>query len=108
MASLKQGKCQGLMTRLTQQLPTNGYAYFDWNVDSGDAAGKNVDPAKICANVLSQASRKNSICVLMHDSSAKGTTVQALPGIIEGLTAMGYRFEPLTVQSYGYHHSVNN
>lgn len=108
LTSLNVGKCKGIMTRLTNTLPSMGYAYFDWNVDSGDAAGKNVDPAKICANVLVQAQNKTSICVLMHDSSAKSTTVQALPGIIEGLSAMGYRFEALTVQSHGYHHGVNN
>jgi len=108
MTSLTVGKSHGIMTRLTQTLPTMGYAYFDWNVDSGDAKGKNIDPNIICSNVLAQAASKTSICVLMHDSSAKGTTVQALPGIIEGLSAMGYRFEALNVQSYGYHHGVNN
>ncbi len=99
---------QGIMTRLSQKLPTLGYTYFDWNVDSGDAGGKNVDPNVICGNVLNQATGKNSICVLMHDTSAKSTTVQALPAILEGLRAMGYKFEVLKVGGEGYHHAVNN
>ncbi len=34
----------------------------------------------------------------MHDSSKKETTVQALPGIIQGLQKQGFSFEPLTNQ----------
>lgn len=100
--------CKGIMTRLTQRLPELGYSYFDWNVDSGDAAGSNVSAASISRNVLTQAENKNAICVLMHDTSAKKTTVDALPTIIEGLINMGFRFEPLKPESYGFHHSVRN
>lgn len=95
---------QGIMTRLTKSVVENGYFYFDWNVDSGDAAGKNVRYDVIRNNVVNSANGKGSICVLMHDTSAKSTTVTALPGIIEGLTAKGYRFEALTQQSFGFRH----
>ena len=65
--------------------------------------------AKWKKEILNSAKNKNSACVLMHDSSVKTTTVQALPEIIEGLTAMGYRFEALTPETYGYHHrNLNN
>lgn len=96
---------QGIMTRLTQSVVENGYYYFDWNVDSGDAAGNNVRYDKIRNNVVNSANGKGSICVLMHDTSAKSTTVTALPGIIEGLAAKGYRFEALTEYSFGFRHS---
>lgn len=100
--------CAGIMTRLTNQVRIKGYAYFDWNVDSGDAEGKNVSAKTITSNVLNAAAKKNSVCVLMHDLGSKGTTVEALPEILKGLKEMGYRFEGLTVDSYGYHHNVLN
>ncbi len=99
---------KGIMTRLTSQVQIKGYAYFDWNVDSGDAANNNVTADKIVNNVLSQAANKNSICVLMHDLGSKKATVEALPEILKGLRGMGYRFEALNETVYGYHHAVKN
>jgi peptidoglycan/xylan/chitin deacetylase (PgdA/CDA1 family) len=96
------------MTKLTTQVKIKGYSYFDWNVDSGDASGNNVAASRITKNVLNQAKNKNSICVLMHDTAAKGTTVKALPGILDGLKKQGYKFEVLTEETYGYHYKVNN
>ncbi len=101
--------CPGLMTRLTSLVPNMGYSYFDWNVSSGDAEGNNVNPNKLYNNVIAGAIGKTSICVLMHDTLNKGTTVEALPRIIEGLYSLGFRFEVITPQTYGYHHSrLNN
>ncbi len=100
--------CNGVMTELTTQVQIQGYAYFDWNVSSGDADGHNVPASRIAQNVLRQAKNKNSICVLMHDTAAKGTTVDALPTILDGLKNQGYKFEVLTEQTYGYHYTVNN
>lgn len=105
---VSQKHCKGIMTRLTSQVQIKGYAYFDWNVDSGDAVTKNITAKKIVSNVLTGAENKNSICVLMHDISSKNATVEALPEIIMGLKNMGYRFEVLTKNSYGYHHKVQN
>lgn len=99
--------CKGVMTKLTNQVKIKGYAYFDWNVDSGDASGS-LSASKIAQNVIQGAKNKTSICVLMHDTASKTTTVDALPAIIEGLAAQGYTFQPLTKDSYGYHHKVNN
>lgn len=100
--------CPGIMTRLSQRLPSMGYSYFDWNVDSCDAGSAANNAAAIARNVLSQAENKKAICVLMHDTSAKNATVQALPTIIEGLINMGFKFEPLKAETYGFHHTVNN
>ncbi len=99
---------KGIMSDLTTQVKIKGYAYFDWNVDSGDASGHNVSPSRIKNNVLTQAKNKNSICVLMHDTAAKSTTVKALPSILDGLKKQGYKFEVLTEETYGYHYKVNN
>ncbi|MGN0492807.1 MAG: polysaccharide deacetylase family protein [Acutalibacteraceae bacterium] len=101
--------CKGVMTRLVGLVQEKGYSYFDWNVASGDADSNTPSYTYIRNNVLNSAKNKNSACVLMHDSSVKTTTVQALPEIIEGLMKMGYRFEPLTPETYGYHHqNLNN
>lgn len=100
--------CRGIMTELTALMPSLGYSYYDWNVSSGDAAANSVPSATITSNVLSGARGKSSICVLMHDTGAKGTTVQALPAIIEGLHGMGFRFAPLTAEVYGFHQRVIN
>ncbi len=98
----------GIMTDLTKRLTDLGYSYYDWNVVSGDADAVSVPAATIVNNVLTRAKGKNSICVLMHDTAAKSTTVEALPKIIEGLSAMGFRFEPLTADKFGFHQKVNN
>lgn len=100
--------CEGIMTDLTARMPSLGYSYFDWNVVSGDADAAVVPAETIAANVLNRARGKSSICVLMHDTEKKTTTVEALPTIIEGLSAMGFRFAPLTAESYGFHQNVGN
>ena len=99
---------QGIMTRLTSQVQIKGYAYFDWNVDSTDASGKNIPQEKLVSSVLTAAEKKNSICVLMHDTSSKHTTVEALTEIIVGLQKMGYCFKALDETCFGYHHTVRN
>ncbi len=96
----------GLMPKLVKQTAEKGYFYFDWNVDSSDAAGNNVSYTKIRDSVLTAAVNKNSICVLMHDSYSKKSTVTALPGIIKGLKKQGYEFKALTTKSFGYHHNI--
>ncbi len=98
----------GIMTDLTTRMPSLGYSYFDWNVDSGDANVARVPAQTIVNNVLNGAQGKSSICVLMHDTSAKTTTVEALPAIIEGLHNMGFRFSAISADVYGYHQNVNN
>lgn len=100
--------CRGIMSDLTARMPAMGYSYFDWNVSSGDANANTVPAATIVNNVLSGAKNKNSICVLMHDSSAKTTTAAALPAIMDGLADMGFHFEAITPETYGYHHGVKN
>ena len=101
-------KTPKIMTTLSHMVTERGYTYFDWNVSSEDASAARVSASKITYNVLQGARNKNSICVLMHDAAGKTTTVDALPGIIEGLIVQGFSFAPLTAESYGYHHGINN
>ena len=100
--------CKGIMRKLTASVQAKGYTYVDWNVDSEDATGNGVPVSKLINNVKKASKNKNQICVLMHDTNAKNTTVQALPQIIAYLRSQGYRFEPLTKSSPIFHHGVNN
>lgn len=99
---------KGIMTRLTKQVQKKGYVYVDWNVDSNDATGNNVPKKKILNSIKSSSKGKGDICVLMHDTAAKKTTVDALPEMISYLRAQGYHFEALTTESTVFHHGVNN
>lgn len=97
---------EGIMSRLTKELPARGYQYFDWNVSSGDASGNNVPTEKLIAGAT--ASSADKIVLLFHDTAAKDTTVEALPTVIEHYKAEGYVFRGLTHDSYAAHHGVNN
>ena len=100
--------CSGIMTKLSKELPEKGYYYFDWNIDSGDASGNNVAVSKIMSNIRSYGTSRKNAVVLMHDTGAKGTTVDALPQIIEYYMSAGYYFAPLSSSSEPIRHSPNN
>lgn len=92
---------KALKMKIINRLTKEGYVYQDWNCDSTDASGNGVPAA-----VLIQ----KSICVprevnlLMHDSQAKRTTVEALQGIIDKYKERGYIFDVLTVDSPKFQH----
>ncbi len=66
-------------------LNRSGLTYFDWNVSSQDASQSRLAATQIVKNVLSGTEGKQVSVVLMHDAADKGTTVEALPVIIEKL-----------------------
>jgi peptidoglycan/xylan/chitin deacetylase (PgdA/CDA1 family) len=74
-----------------------GYRHFDWHVDSGDANPRQRDRSAeaLTGNVLGNTRDRERYIVLMHDTGSKRTTLQALPGIIEGLRKQGYSFDIL-------------
>lgn len=97
----------GIMTRLTQGVTEKGYLYFDWNCSSGDASSNSLPKEDIVSNCKKVPSAKNVI-VLMHDTGAKQTTVEALPEIIEFYKSCGYSFDIITQSTVPVHHKVNN
>lgn len=101
---------KGIMTRLIKSVGEQGFKYVDWNIDSGDASGTNVPAKTLVSNVINDSDCKNgnTLCILMHDTGSKKTTVEALPYIICGLRAKGYRFEALTNESNAFHHAKLN
>ena len=75
---------QQLITYLNEQ----NIVYFDWNVSAGDATSEYVSSERITSRVISQVGEYKEAVVLMHDSSDKKSTVEALPMIIEGIQKM--------------------
>ena len=95
---------QGIMTRLTNQVKERGYHYFDWNVDSNDAAGAGTN--EVYTNVISTISPSRENIVLMHD--VKTTTRDALRNIIRTAKQNGYTFQRITYDTVMITHGVNN
>lgn len=99
---------KGIMSRITQGVEDRGYVYFDWNCNSGDADKNNVPASSLVESVKKSAGSQRVLNLLMHDSPAKSTTVQALPQIISYLKSQGYRFEKLTIETPPVHQKVGN
>ena len=89
-----------IMNTVIKEMSQEGYAYFDWNVDSSDASTFRQDKDKIVQAVLTQSSEQKHAIILMHDTDPKTTTVQALPEIIEGLKSQGFIFDVLSKDTY--------
>ncbi|MGL5648877.1 MAG: polysaccharide deacetylase family protein [Clostridium sp.] len=86
----------GNLGALNNALNNAGIVSLDWNVDSSDASGVNVSSSKILSNTIKEAGNSEDVVVLMHDASGKGTTVQALPQIIEYFKNKGYTFKVIS------------
>ena len=100
--------CKGVVSSVTKRLTDEGYTYFDWNVDSGDANGNNISADKLYNNIVKNVGEKQYINVLMHDTDAKKTTLEALPRIIDFLKSKGYVFDVCTPDAHIVHHKVAN
>ena len=83
----------------------NGYSYHDWNCSSGDASGKPVTAQQIVENCMEQVYQGyTNLVILMHDTNAKDTTVEALPMLIEKLKENGYEIRAIDERSVPVHH----
>jgi peptidoglycan/xylan/chitin deacetylase (PgdA/CDA1 family) len=90
---------KNMMYDIAKEMTKEGYTYFDWNIDSNDASKVTQDKNVIISSVLDNSKKKKFIIVLMHVSSPKTTTVEALPTIIEGLQKQGFTFKSLDTSS---------
>lgn len=70
----------------------NDILSIDWNALSGDAESNNRTVEELISRIDETTSEKNSVVVLMHDSAAKGVTVEALPQIISYYRERQYEF----------------
>lgn len=92
-------------TEVANKLLEMDMQYYDWDIDSGDAAAVYATAQTIRSNTMSQLGKKKRAIVLFHDTEAKKSTVEALPGVIEYYLSMGYRFDILTPNGYTAHHN---
>jgi peptidoglycan/xylan/chitin deacetylase (PgdA/CDA1 family) len=76
-------------------LKKEGINYYDWNVISGDASSQTFLPAELVSNVVRDVKQFDTSIVLMHDASTKSATVEALPTMIDQLTAMNMELLPI-------------
>lgn len=91
------------MKRMTVKMLYDGYQYFDWNVDSGDAGSIRQNKDTIISSVLEGVENNNPAIVLFHDSLPKTSTVEALPIIIDELLKKNYTFKTLHKDSFYVH-----
>ena len=69
-------------------LDSQDVVFYDWNVDSGDAANRHTSVDMMVQNSTVTIPRWKTSIILMHDAADKHTTVEALPQIIETIQAM--------------------
>ncbi len=75
------------MDELMDYLDRENITWFDWNVDAGDASGS-ISAYEITDRVIEGVKKHENAVVLMHDAAEKGSTVEALPTVIETLLSM--------------------
>ena len=79
----------GIMNgRMAKVARTEGYGVVIWNRSGADAVGEPT-ASEIAARVLK--ARPGDV-VLLHDGPKKAATVKAVPTILKGLNAKGYKF----------------
>jgi len=69
-----------------------GYRYFDWDIDTNDWRSAST-PESIIEDVLANTRGREHVIILMHDMYYR--TLEALPGMIQGLREQGYEFDIL-------------
>lgn len=102
--TVSRGHQRGIMTTLSQLMQSEGYQYFDWNVDSYDAGGAN--STQIYNNVIKGIKKTSKPVILMHD--IKKTTLNALDDMLRYMTNNGYKFGTLDINGPIVHHGINN
>lgn len=99
--------CNGIMTAGAKEATENGYIYFDWNVDSGDA-GSAKTAEQIYQNVVSAIRPGRLNVILMHDASGKTETLNALQNIIDFCFENDYELVKLDSNSKQVTHKIAN
>lgn len=86
---------QNIYQDLVKELDRRGLTYHDWAVSSGDAEGNNIPASTLIKNTVNGCTERKKSVVLLHDTDAKDTTVEALPTIIKDLQDAGYELRAL-------------
>ena len=102
--TISRSYAKGVVKAIASKMLNDGYQYFDWDVDSGDASG--ASRSKIYSNVVNGAKWCKQCVFLMHD--IKPNTVNELDNILNTLTSQGYKFGTLSINSPTVHHAIAN
>lgn len=97
----------GIMTKLSKEVVSQGYRYYDWNVSSGDA-GEAKNAKTVYQNVVRGLYKNGSNVVLMHDFASNDKTIGALDDIIHYGKENGYEFRAITEDTPMVKHRVAN
>lgn len=92
------------MKDLFELIETEGFKYFDWNVDARDSEQDTPSAERTLKYVLEGIQDKSDAIVLMHDSEDKRQTPKAVELIIEKLQQEGYGFDKLSMDSFNFQH----
>ncbi|NLL80271.1 MAG: polysaccharide deacetylase family protein [Clostridiales bacterium] len=94
------------MDDLIDWLDEQGIVFFDWNISSGDSSAGGLSVQQIVSNCTNTIPNHEEPVILMHDSGAKKTTVEALPLVIEKIQAMdGVEITAITEETEPVHHN---
>lgn len=99
--------CDGIMSDAVKYFSDSEFVYFDWNIDSQDAGGAK-SSQEVYENVIRTLKPGKNNVVLMHDSSSKQYTLDALEAIIDFCIAEGYEFKAITSDTPQIVHKVSN
>ncbi len=102
--TISRNYAKGVVAAIASKMTKDGYVYFDWDVDSGDAAG--ASRSKIYSNVVNGVKKCSKCVVLMHD--IKSNTVNELDNILNTLVGQGYKFGTLSTSSPTVHQKIVN
>ena len=95
------------ISELVDVLNERGITYYDWNVSSGDATNPALPADEIVENALKDIDKHEETMILMHDLGNKGTTVEALPRIIEALQEQGIPIATIDETTLLIQHATN-
>lgn len=88
------GKYHNIKTAGKEVLKENHIAYLDWNALTRDAEGTPTRES-IMEDLKETVGEKNTVVLLMHDSSSKILTYDTLPEVIAFFRDNGYTFKTL-------------
>lgn len=85
-----------LIDEVKEKTKAEGLLWYDWNADGKDSLGELLSAEEIAENVLSsEFIGSEEVVVLLHDSSTRATTPEALKILISEFRKMGYEFKKL-------------
>lgn len=94
------------MNVFVDYLGEQGMVYYDWNVACGDATSQIYTAEELADNVMKDVVKYKYSVVLMHDSSDKDSTVEALEIMLQRLEEMNAKILPITEESPVIHHTI--